>query len=517
MRKIATALGAISIYAGSAFLAGATASQPSAHGTNPIETRDYLLRFHNDPKSVMNTPLAKMDPNGNIIDEPTSPLELSGANTDELLQARDAVRARMCAAGGRTCDLDAWKKSRYSGINEENQITKFLYEPGFLTKLSEMEGQNLLEASVPKAPWSDSFWPMNKGLAGRRWMDSKFPESSTWIDNYNYYLAVPPTSVGVNSMAPTEKYDYLVGDGSFRLTNANWAAGKDSWDKRGMVPGWAGLCHGWAPAAFMTPTPKKSVTVTAANGGSITFYPSDIKALSSLAWGEAPPRVLFVGTRCKTNKPKEDAMGRVIDEGCFDVNPGTWHMGIVNQIGKVKRSFVFDATYDFQVWNYPIYAYHYEYFNPQTLETSTNLGGASIRVNDYTIDKFKTYRNPNARYIVGIAMTVHYVVPTAPSMKPVLTPRFESKKYVYDLELDANGVIIGGEWYSNFHPDFIWNPPPDGKTISEGETELSGPVSWDGRSQISEELRKAARISSKRQQPLSVIVDTLNRLAQEGE
>ena len=28
--------------------------------------------------------------------------------------------------------------------------------------------------------------------------------------------------------------------------------------------------------------------------------------------------------------------------------------------------------------------------------------------------------------------------------------------YWYDLELDAQNNIIGGEWLSNYHPDFLW-------------------------------------------------------------
>ena len=30
--------------------------------------------------------------------------------------------------------------------------------------------------------------------------------------------------------------------------------------------------------------------------------------------------------------------------------------------------------------------------------------------------------------------------------------------YSYDLELNAEKEIIGGEWYGNRHPDFLWTP-----------------------------------------------------------
>ena len=43
-----------------------------------------------------------------------------------------------------------------------------------------------------------------------------------------------------------------------------------------------GICHGWAPAAFMVQRPTKMVEVLAADGKTkIKFYPSDIKALAN--------------------------------------------------------------------------------------------------------------------------------------------------------------------------------------------------------------------------------------------
>ena len=35
--------------------------------------------------------------------------------------------------------------------------------------------------------------------------------------------------------------------------------------------------------------------------------------------------------------------------------------------------------------------------------------------------------------------------------------------FVYDLELDANLRIIGGEWRDQARPDFIWRPRPGTK------------------------------------------------------
>jgi hypothetical protein len=416
----------------------------------------------------------------------------------------------------------------YALIDKVNQIDMFLFDPLYVKNITEMETKSLKSAALSTAPWTDSFWPMSKGLIARRWADHSFPESKTWLDNYNYSISTPPLvpdplgTLNINVLSPAEKYDLLVGDDSFTLTKAMWEAGRSYLESEGNVPVWMGLCHGWAPASFMSANPKHTVTVPSAHGVPITFYPSDIKALSSLAWAEAPPRVKFVGSRCKVANPPEDAVGRVIDEKCFDVNPATWHMGVVNQLGVLGRSFVFDATYDEQVWNYPLYSYQYHYFNPQTLDELETIEGATVKKSDYSIDKFKKYRSTDSVLVIGIAMDISYVVPTRPSQKPAPSSMFHNVRYVYDLELDASGNIIGGEWYSNFHPDFMWNIPADGRPISIGEKRLgipltSAPISdWDGKSPLPFFLRDAAHVSSSMKQPLSIVVETLVRLSQES-
>ena len=492
-------------------LNSASAKSRSHAQTNPIDTRAYLEKFHKDPKRVMNTPLAKWDERGRAVPRTFTSFGGKIPSYEEMASARGLARERLCVAGGRSCDA-AHPRAIFG---EKNQVELFLIEPDHLRTLAVMEEKGLMHGQVPRAPWSDSFWPMQKGVIARRWLDRGFPDSRTFIDNYNYYLSNPPSTMPVNSMSPAEKYDLLVGDYSFALTSANWSEGRLSWDQKGAVPGWAGICHGWAPASIMMPAPKRSVTVPAASGTLITFYPSDIKGLASAAWGNAPPKNFFVGNRCNVSRPKEDAMGRVIDPGCFDVNPGTWHMAVVNEIGYRKRSFVIDAQYDFQIWNYPLYSYRYNYFNPQTLETSENLGGSIVKIESFTIDKFKKYRNPQAKYVVGIAMEISYAIETAPSTKPLQKPRLHAVKMLYDVELDGEGAIVGGEWYSNFHPDFIWHFAPTSRALSIGEKAMSEAMGWDGASPLPLALQDAARKSSSHGQPLATVVETLVRLSQQ--
>lgn len=63
-------------------------------------------------------------------------------------------------------------------------------------------------------------------------------------------------------------------------------------------------------------------------------------------------------------------------------------------------------------------------------------------------------------------MEVSYSVETTISESETDRPDNDyvtSVRYLYDLELNDQGQIIGGEWYTNKHPDFLWTP-------EEGET-----------------------------------------------
>lgn len=480
-------------------------------GTNPIDTRAYLLQFHADPKKVMNAPLARLDSEGRVVPR------TSVMSREQVLRQKSLMREEACRRSGVQCESFIrsypWPMI-WQGFNGSNQITSFLYSENFLRTPLEMERAGLLRHSLERLPWSDSFWPQQKGLIARRWNDSSFPNSGDWSVNYLYVTGLPPVTIDTEQMAPSEKYDLLVGDKGFRLTEKMWGEGKYWVDRGRRVPGWAGICHGWASAAIMSLNPKKTVVALSPSGIPIKFYPSDIKALASLAWGYSAPIFKQVGKRCFTRNPGEDPVGRVPDSDCFDVNPGTWHMAIVNQMGAEKRSFIFDATYDDQVWNYPLSAYQYQYFNPQTLAVSNSMAGSVVKLSEFTIDKFRSYRSPEAQYVVGIAMDVSYSIPTSPRTKPVSKPSTHTVKYVYDLELDADGKIIGGEWYSNWHPDFIWNPPPQGEPYSTVEKGSAVSLTWSGSESVSQAIQDAAVIASPEGQPLYVVVKRLLELSQ---
>ena len=180
-----------------------------------------------------------------------------------------------------------------------------------------------------------------------------------------------------------------------------------------------------------------------------------------MLWATGSQNTKFVGGRCNTKDPETDDNGRVIDQECFDNNPGTWHQTVVSQVGLHKKAFVMDATFDYEVWNHPVTSYEYTYFNPITLEEYDTIDEALIEMKDFTNDKFADYRSADAKFVIGVMMEVEYLVETMPSTSLIdeeENDAFHYATYTYDLELDSRGNIIGGEWYTNKHPDFLWTP-----------------------------------------------------------
>jgi hypothetical protein len=301
------------------------------------------------------------------------------------------------------------------------------------------------------------------------------------------------------------------------------------------------------------------------NKQTLTFYPCEIKALASLLWARSNPTTRFIGGRCNVEKPTIDpATGRVITlynpyiaadygtdqplepsqprpgetevslssetwsedgttgrEGgrptqsqCFDTNPGAWHLAVVNQLGVSKRGMIMDASFDYQVWNQPLLGYQYTYFNPQTLKQTEKLAEATTTKTAFTADIFKKYRSPKAVSFVGIVMRVTYMGENGNSQEHTDTSDNDSiatVDYYYDLELDAAGKIIGGEWYSNSHPDFLWTPPKDGRAVSRYEALATG--TWAAGKPMPDSWRAAAAKASADMTPLAAIVEYMVKLA----
>lgn len=468
---------------------------------------DYLKAFHENPAAVMQRLPSWVDENGNVRRRGV----ISEREVERRFSDRKAARAHII---GRRAD-----SSIIGGeVPDSKDVPEKLVEPGsvIVRNLPEMDARALTRGVVPVLPWTDSYWPMYRGIIGYRYADKSFPKSKNWQTNYQYVQANPASSIVatgdtalINALSPAEKYDFVLGDTNFTLTHFSWATGEKHFLETGSVASWMGICHGWSGAAHMqSAITEIPVEVTASNGVKVTFFPQDVKALQSMLWANASPPTRFVGNRCDTPKPPKNAYGRILDPNCFDTNPGTWHTAVVNQLGINQRSFVMDSTYDAQVWNFSLSKYKYKYINPQTFQETTSLAKAVIPIERYTLDKFKEFRSPGARFVVVVAMDASYVSDTAPTRANKVEPALKTLRFIYDLELDENYNIIGGEWYSNAHPDFMWTFDKSAQAMAPGDAQLAN-ADWTLASPVPADWVAPAQRAASRGAPLFAFIRRL--------
>ncbi len=412
----------------------------------------------------------------------------------------------------------------------------------YVKNIFEINSSGLTAGKTKEQPWTSTYWPLNKGLIADPYTPNvnvaRLGKEIMWQRNFAAYnKRVDKVHAKINelsekdleTLAPSEKYDLLLGDYTFDLTNRMWKyastygeknkygfllnADMDAlYDSEGNTPDdfnfekkgtnmalWEGICHGWSPAAGHVPRPKKSFSIKLENGKNLKFYPDDIKALASLMWansdaqftkgetadGKLTGSMIFEGLRCNLGQPKRDQWGRFYDSKpdpftkkfeprCVGVHPAVWHMTLVNIIGAQGRSFVVERKIKAAVDNHPMAAYKSEYFNPETGKYGT-FDASMVSLKDYAKDPFKDFRNHNAQMLVGVKLTMTYVDWERPQRKEMDSPledKLHDVEMMYDLEIDKNGNIIGGQWRvnekgnvflgsanvfaSNNQPDFIW-------------------------------------------------------------
>jgi len=470
----------------------------------------YLKSFQQNPVELMNQQPLKYDARTDQQVQAKTLFDAESIADKNYVTARDSYRQRVY----RMEEISTTRAPIRPNDRAEDLVDEFMY-----SGVEILERNGLMSAELDVSPWSDDYWPIYKGILGNRYADPDFPADRDWKKNFNYVQARPASEVlssggatAIDRLSPSEKYDALIGDKNATLTRRMWSEGKYYYEASGVVESWMGICHGWAPAAYMLPRPSGTATVTLSNASKIKFYPSDIKSLASLLWARVRTPTRFIGGRCNDKEPDIDPnTGRVVSEKCFDTNPGAWHLSVANQVGASRRSFVMDATYDYEVWNQPIRGYAYRYFNPKLMRYANSLSEAKVQMSKFDNDRFHDYRNNAAVGVVGIAMRVAYIVETGPSHKTEDNDSYDKTQtvtYYYDLELDQVGKIIGGEWYTNKHPDFLWTAPPNTRALTSYDHLASG--QWQRNQPLPDSWKYAARQSAQTDgAPLAAIVENL--------
>ncbi len=304
-------------------------------------------------------------------------------------------------------------------------------DPSFIKVLSALPMQG--RAAGEKRFWSGDYWALRKGNINYRWNANN--QKGFRLDSPSKETALHMTRDDLAALAPSEKYDLLVGRYEFPLVaEVSKIANRRAAD-------WEGICHGWAPASVNhnEPTPKDLVSV---DGIKIPFGSSDIKALISYyyAYGFQVENTHQLGLRCGKNQDDDEyGFHSQREDSCDeDLNAGAFHLVITNMLGLKGLGFVGDLVRTEEVWNYPVYFFKSEIDK----EGKPDRRSAPGTVKTVRMKTELTFAIENDSFFEVIIGTKEQLIQT--------------KKYEYDLDIDGNGNIIGGKWKSNERPDFLW-------------------------------------------------------------
>lgn len=239
-------------------------------------------------------------------------------------------------------------------------------------------------------PWASSYWPTYEDNINQRWDG---PNSDSAAKKYEKAFGGTGVEDAVSRYhgIDSQKSRTACTDNSQCNSKIGESCAKRTGQTSGYcIPTWWGICHAWSPAAILTPEPKNPVTV-----GDVTFKINDIKALVSLVHNSVNTK--FVSLRCDLDNEGEpnpitfDDYGRPTGaaSACRDTNPGTFHLLLTNYLGLQKQSFVYDRTWDDEVWNQPLRGYNITSQKEVTATEANKLIGVTA-IGGTTVEKTGT-------------------------------------------------------------------------------------------------------------------------------
>ena len=282
-----------------------------------------------------------------------------------------------------------------------------------------------LTATLPvnQTPWSESYWPRNKGSINLRWNSPTKEGFDYRSPSKSEVMVMSKTELA--QLSPAEKFDLARGLYDYPLSsfvaknNAKQSA-KD----------FEGICDGWTATAIQFHEPKP-VEVKNPDGVVIPFGSSDVKGIMAYYasyYQDLGP--VLVGRYCMRGGLS------IGTPRCTDINPGAYHVILANEIGLKHKPFASDVDIGHETWNQPVYGFEFE---------------------------VKGSANSSAPKALLIHAKMHYTDELKQSeWEPVTgTDKFVGavQETDYILEMDYNDRIIGGSWISTrVHPDLFWKP-----------------------------------------------------------
>ncbi len=341
---------------------------------------------------------------------------------------------------------DFIEKGGWPGHNSPG-IFSTEYEYSFERLMTRPEGR----ISDDRMPWSDTWWPNNRGGIANRWqVTESYPNIRLGNFQQERERVRRMTREQIKLLSPAEKYDISQGDYNFTLTrNVLGQTNPHS-------PDWFGICNGWTAAALAHREPAP-VTVTNSDGIVVDFGSSDVKGILAhfYTW-QARGHTRQLGHRCQP--PRFLGMG---GGDCQDVHPASFHIVLVNQIGFMNRAFGVDVDgtrdddpeyertgraktrreYQWEVWNQPVFAYRTRVLATRDCaEGCRDTARGTVRM--VRVETLMTYADDD-----------HPVWQASIGTNDFFQ---ESRRYEYWLEIDFRGNIVGGSWITEDRPDYLW-------------------------------------------------------------
>lgn len=316
--------------------------------------------------------------------------------------------------------------------------------PGLQDRQASTEFDRLpRRASLSRPTWSSDYWANARGGVSLRWQAARIADEEE-IEQFAPFRDYVPGQAPDKNLAllsPTEKADMLRGDSKWTLTftERKRARSADQDENQGLNQAWV--------AASLRFQPVDRVNLKAKNGMMVPFSADDVYGLLTLATHQKPPHPIVLAARCGLNAARpestietiaKDVRKTAAEKFCPDLSPALFHATLVHQIAKRNEGFIVEGEQSSQ----PVTAF--ESRVGQRLPISA--GSA-----------------PNTAKVVRVKTVLFFTSDTAIySFDEDKSYPYETETLVYDIDLDAKGLMIGGRWVdtgqaaSDFKPDVLW-------------------------------------------------------------
>ncbi len=181
---------------------------------------------------------------------------------------------------------------QWNSYNDPNNFNTNWHPVQYETRFSLLPSSGAVP--LKETPWSDSYWPKNRGSFAYRWQafqkTGKSPDLKPealrdmffGIYFYNKREVAEMSESELNELSPLEKYSIFKGDFKYKMAR-KYLDPNNAWASY-----WEGYCHAWAAASAQFPEPLPVTVPVEVRGRTImlSFGSGDIKALLVASYAE---------------------------------------------------------------------------------------------------------------------------------------------------------------------------------------------------------------------------------------